>query len=137
MDTLRRRVPFKAAEGEEGEEERILDEQEQEELIQVLLGLSLTAQITYLFSSTKQTPLANIFPISPPNNTPIPLSTPVSFALTYALSAVGPTLSLFLGKPWQTTGWWMASLVIAYVTHTESRNGVAEVEGMRYVAPGA
>lgn len=68
---------------------------------------------------------------------------PVSFALTYALSAVGPTLSLFLGKPWQTTGWWMASLVIAYVTHTvveaieESRNGVAEVEGMKYVAPGA
>lgn len=140
----------------------------------------LSRQITYLFSPTKQTPLANVFPITSPNNTPIPLSTvltllsilthlnlllqsrlplllslsrklsstpnavePVSFALTYAVSAVGPALSLFLGKPWQTTGWWTSSLFIAYVTQTvveaieEGRNGVAEVEGMKYVAPGA
>ncbi|KAJ3510586.1 hypothetical protein NMY22_g15937 [Coprinellus aureogranulatus] len=200
MDRLRRRIPFRLQEGDESvEAERVLDEQEQEEvieslrtaneastaqnyqLIQALLGLSLAAQLTYLFTPSKRTLLANVFPIpASADSTPIPLSTlltlvyillhvnllvvcrlpllanlpqqlspnlhaitPLSFGLTYAVSAVGPALALFLGKPWQTTAWWFLTTFIAYVAQTvveaieEGRNGVAEVEGMRYVAPGA
>ncbi|RXW22502.1 hypothetical protein EST38_g3369 [Candolleomyces aberdarensis] len=192
MENLRRRVPFKQSEDELEDQERILDEQEQETvveklrtanahantqyqfMIQVLLGLSMVAQIFYLFTPSKRTPLENIFPVSSPSDSPLPLSTiltliyigvhvnllllcrsplfnlffielvkPLPFDLTYALSAVGPALSLFLQKPWQTTVWWCFNPLIVFITQTvveaieAGNNSVAELEGMRYTAPGA
>ena len=161
-------------------------------MIQVLLGLSVIAcallfvrlsigmlievfsQVFYLFTPTKRTPLANIFPVSGPSDSPLPLSTiltliyigvhtnllllcrsplfnlvfveapkPLPFDMTYAVSAVGPALSLFLQKPWQTTVWWCFCPLAVFITQTvveaieAGNNSVAELEGMRYTAPGA
>lgn len=172
-----------------------MDEQEQEELIEtlrkenevstaqyqllitVLLGLSLSAQLLYLVTPSKRTPIANIFPIAPSHDdSPIPLSTlltlisifvhlsislychyprslfnlilspppkPLPYDQAFALSAVAPALALFLWKPWQTLAWWSLGPCMVYVTYTVVQaielggNGVAELEELRYVAPGA
>ncbi|KAI0076348.1 hypothetical protein K474DRAFT_1684890 [Panus rudis PR-1116 ss-1] len=78
--SIRQRIPFKFSEDATGEEDRILDEQEQEELIQklksesesrttqytltihVLLGLCYILQIIYLFKSSKESPILALFP---------------------------------------------------------------------------
>ncbi|KAF8964402.1 hypothetical protein BDZ97DRAFT_1660267 [Flammula alnicola] len=69
--------------------------------------------------------------------------TPLSYQLLYSLSAVAPTLSLFLLKPWQTTVWWcitpMVVLIVQVVMDAlqQSIQGIADLENMKYTAPGA
>ncbi|KAF9013257.1 hypothetical protein BDQ17DRAFT_1343070 [Cyathus striatus] len=69
--------------------------------------------------------------------------TPISFQLLYALSAVAPTLSIFLHRAWQTTVWWCFTLGIVYVVQISmssiaaGNQSIAELEGMKYRAPGA
>ncbi|KJA21248.1 hypothetical protein HYPSUDRAFT_141085 [Hypholoma sublateritium FD-334 SS-4] len=69
--------------------------------------------------------------------------TPLSYQLLYSLSAVAPTLSLFLRKPWQTTAWWSITLVVIFVVQAvmdaiqQSIQGIADLDNMKYVAPGA
>ncbi|KAF9533145.1 hypothetical protein CPB83DRAFT_845915 [Crepidotus variabilis] len=68
---------------------------------------------------------------------------PLPIELIYSLAAVPPTLSLFLGKPWQTTAWWSITLIMVFVTQNirsniqASNDGIAELEKMKYRAPGA
>ncbi|KAH9480407.1 hypothetical protein JR316_0007005 [Psilocybe cubensis] len=68
---------------------------------------------------------------------------PLSFQLLYSLSAVAPTLCLFLQKPWQITAWWCETGLIVFIVHTvmdaiqQSNQGIAELETMKYTAPGA
>ncbi|KAF9450584.1 hypothetical protein P691DRAFT_665001 [Macrolepiota fuliginosa MF-IS2] len=194
MDTLRRRTTFKFSEQDEGDD-RILDEQEQDELIQnlrkqneqstnqqlifvrILVLLSALLQFIHLLTPTKTNPLFVIFPnetqLSPPT---IPFATgftiisllihlnlailfhpddvrthlqlthnprPLSYGLLYALSAVSPTLSIFLQLPWQITVWWLLTSIIVFVVQTvmdtveSGSQSVSELESMRYVARGA
>lgn len=73
------------------------------------------------------------------NNNPRSLS----YELLYSMSAVPPTLSLFLQKTWQTTVWWCSPALIIFIVQSvmeaiETGNqGVAELESLKYVAPGA
>ncbi|KXN88076.1 hypothetical protein AN958_07535, partial [Leucoagaricus sp. SymC.cos] len=68
---------------------------------------------------------------------------PLSYGMLYALSAVSPTLSLFLHLPWQTTTWWLFTAVIVFIvqnmmdTVESSSQGISELESMRYVSRGA
>jgi len=68
---------------------------------------------------------------------------PLSYGTLYALSAVAPTLSLFLYSPWQTTLWWLLTTVVVFVVHCamntieSSSRGISELESKRYVLRGA
>ncbi len=68
---------------------------------------------------------------------------PLSYSLLYALSAVAPTLSLFLRLPWQTTLWWLLTALIVFVVQTvidaieSGTQSISELESKRYVARGA
>jgi hypothetical protein len=68
---------------------------------------------------------------------------PLSYQLSYALSAVAPTLSLLLQRPWQSTVWWSMTGAVVFTTHSvmsaieEGNKNVSELESMKYVAPGA
>jgi hypothetical protein len=69
--------------------------------------------------------------------------TPLSYRLLYLLCAVAPTLSLFLNKPWQTTVWWCSTLLVVTMVQTvldsvqQNIQGIADLETMKYSAPGA
>ncbi|KAH6912608.1 hypothetical protein BKA70DRAFT_1422182 [Coprinopsis sp. MPI-PUGE-AT-0042] len=191
MESLRRRVPFKQ-DDDEGNETRILDEQEQEQVVedlrsrndssnaqyrlwlQGLLAISALLQLIYLFNPSKDSPLLTLFPPSGPASSPVPLSTlltlislvshgslvmlsrqqthllaqlrlpdGIPFSVLYSISAVGPTLALVLGKPWQTTVWWCFTAAIIFVSQTvleaidAGDHSVAELEAIMYRAPGA
>jgi len=68
---------------------------------------------------------------------------PLSYGMLYALSAVAPTLSLFLYSPWKTTLWWLLTTVVIFVvqcamnTIESSSRGISELESKRYVFRGA
>jgi len=68
---------------------------------------------------------------------------PLSFRMLYCISVVGPSLSLFLNKPWQTTIWWCITPFMVFITQTvldviqSNVEGIAKLEAMRYRAPGA
>lgn len=68
---------------------------------------------------------------------------PLSYQLLYSLSAVAPTLCLFLQKPWQITMWWCTTGLIVFIVQTvvdaiqQSNQGIADLETMKYTAPGA
>jgi len=68
---------------------------------------------------------------------------PLPYQLLYRLSAVAPTLSLFLQKPWQTTVWWCITPLMVYLNQTfmdafqQSIQGIADLEQLKYTAPGA
>ncbi|KIM43219.1 hypothetical protein M413DRAFT_26388 [Hebeloma cylindrosporum] len=68
---------------------------------------------------------------------------PLPYQLLYTLSAVAPTLSLFLQKPWQITVWWCITPLMVYLNQTvmdafqQSIQGIADLEQMKYTAPGA
>lgn len=73
----------------------------------------------------------------------IQLPYPLSFGRTYTLSAVAPTLCLFIGHTWQKTSWWFITPAMVYIVHAvktsifEANKGVSELEGLKYCAPGA
>ena len=91
MESLRRRIPFK--QDDESHEDRVLDEQEQEAvvealrssnassnaqyrvLLQILLATSALLQLVCLFSSSNASPLFSVFPDASQDMTPIPLAT--------------------------------------------------------------
>ena len=192
MDSLRRRVPFKASNDDDSEENdsRILDEQEQETLIRTLrdsnntssrqhvlaLRTILTLSLFLQLLSFRDNPLSVIVPPATPgpsSSIPLPglftiLSLlvhinlaflafmdyikprfhtshvhPISYQLSYALSAVAPTLSLFLRRPWQSTIWWGLTTTVVFTAQSimesinEGNKDISELESMKYVAFGA
>jgi len=68
---------------------------------------------------------------------------PLSYGMLYTLSAVAPTLSLFLGSPWQTTVWWLVTTMVIFVVQSamdtieSSSRSISELESKRYVSRGA
>lgn len=68
---------------------------------------------------------------------------PLSYGMLYVLSAVSPTLSVFLHLPWQVTAWWLFTSVIVFVVQSvmdtieSGTQGISELESMRYVSRGA
>jgi hypothetical protein len=67
---------------------------------------------------------------------------PLSYSLSYALSAVAPSLSLFLARSWQATAWAALPLLAVALTHSvhstlqEGDEALAELETLQYRAPG-
>lgn len=67
---------------------------------------------------------------------------PVPYQLLYIISAVAPTLSLFLRRSWQSTAWWSLTIAMVFIVHTltgsieRGNESIAELETMKYVAPG-
>lgn len=61
----------------------------------------------------------------------------------YPLAAVAPSLSIYLRNPWQVSIWWCTTFTMVYLTQfildtIEDQNyQVAQLEGLRYRAPGA
>lgn len=68
---------------------------------------------------------------------------PIPYQLLYVISAVAPTLSLFLRRSWQSTAWWSLTAAVVFTVHTvtgsidRGNESIAELETMKYVAPGA
>ncbi|KAI0754993.1 hypothetical protein C8Q80DRAFT_1142322 [Daedaleopsis nitida] len=108
---VRQRVPFRFS--EDGEDDgRILDEQEQEEVIgrlrkenedsnaayhialQIVIGLSFIIHVLFLFSGSKLSPLANVLP-GPPPTAAVPFAT----ALTLLQLLIHLNLSLYSLPP--------------------------------------
>ncbi|KAF5360907.1 hypothetical protein D9756_004897 [Leucocoprinus leucothites] len=195
MDPLRRRTTFKFSEDEDVDQERILDEQEQDQVIKklreqserskeqqfifvrILVLLSAVLQFIQLLTPTNSNPVLIIFPEDTPSpRSTIPFATgftllalfihlnlailfhpdevrthlqlthnpkPLSYGMLYALSAVSPTLSLFLRLSWQTTAWWLFTTVIVFVVQSamdtveSSTRDISELESIRYVSKGA
>ena len=73
----------------------------------------------------------------------IHLPSPLSFSLTYALSAVAPTLCLFIGHTWKTMLWWCITPAMVYTIQAvkisiyEARESISTLEGLKFRAPGA
>lgn len=73
----------------------------------------------------------------------IHLPSPLSFSLTYALSAVAPTLSLFIGHTWKIMLWWCITPAMVYTIQAvtlsiyEARESISTLEGLKFRAPGA
>ncbi|KAF8743733.1 hypothetical protein AX14_000704 [Amanita brunnescens Koide BX004] len=73
----------------------------------------------------------------------IQLPSPLSFSLTYALSAVAPTLCLFIGHTWKTMLWWCIAPAMVYAVQVvkmsiyEANESISTLEGLKYRAPGA
>jgi len=71
------------------------------------------------------------------------LPSPLPFGLTYSLSAVPPTLCLFVGHSWQTTLWWCITPVMVYAIQAvkmsvyEVNETISRLESLKYRAPGA
>lgn len=69
--------------------------------------------------------------------------TPLSYLPLFGISAISPCLSILLGRSWLTIAWWSVAGGVVWVAYSVQRwieNGnqsIAELEGMKYVAPGA
>ena len=67
----------------------------------------------------------------------------LSFSMLYCLSAVAPTFSLYLTKPWQTIIWWSITPFMVFVVQTilgsiqSSSDDIICLESLKYTAPGA
>ncbi|KAG5636188.1 hypothetical protein H0H81_008894 [Sphagnurus paluster] len=68
---------------------------------------------------------------------------PIPYQLSYAVTAVPPTLSMFLRRSWQSTTWWGLTMGVVFTVQTvtksidEGNESISELESLRYVAPGA
>ncbi|KAF7314279.1 hypothetical protein MKEN_00900500 [Mycena kentingensis (nom. inval.)] len=183
--SLRQRIPFRAADDDDGR--HVLDETEQEELIEtlrnqnsqsshqaiilldVVLACATLLQVVFLLKDPKQSPLFALFPPSSwdampapvlltilafllhanlvlhvhPTLIPASMPLPLSYATSYALALVAPTLSIFLGRVWQTTAWTFAPAAVVGLVHSvhstlrEGDAALAELETLKYNAPGA
>jgi len=141
-------------------------------LLDGVLVFSALLQIVYLLKDSKASPLLAVFPASTPEpNPPCPTSfailalalhanlalllhpelalslhptipLPLSYSLSYGLTAVAPSLSLFLARSWQTTAWAALPLLVVGLTHSvhstlqEGDEALAELQSLRYHAPG-
>ncbi|KAJ6508723.1 hypothetical protein C8R45DRAFT_968465 [Mycena sanguinolenta] len=67
---------------------------------------------------------------------------PLSYSLSYLLSAVAPSLSVFLARSWQAIAWAALPLLVVGLTHSvhstlrEGDEALAELETLQYRAPG-
>jgi len=67
----------------------------------------------------------------------------LSFSMLYCLSAVAPTFSLYLTKPWQIIIWWSITPFMVFVVQTilgsiqSSSDDIICLESLKYTAPGA
>ncbi|TFK40807.1 hypothetical protein BDQ12DRAFT_734000 [Crucibulum laeve] len=99
----------------------------------IMLSLFVHLNLAFLFHPNEIRMLLQL------NQNPSPLS----YELLYTLSAVPPTLSAFLWRPWQTTLWWCFTPMIVFIVHTvmsaidNGNESIADLETMKYVAPGA
>ncbi|KAL4080753.1 hypothetical protein J3A83DRAFT_4202202 [Scleroderma citrinum] len=194
-DVLRKRIPFafKSEDSLDGNDQVVLDEQEQAELIeeikehnaasnkqnrtalQAMLGLSGLLHVVYSLSD-RRSPLFSVFPSSShdqPADAPIAFSgilvyiailihvnlslivhpyhviiagwtiRPIGFIETFVWATIGPIISIYLRKAWQTTIWWCVSAImtgIVYAVHgwiQKVDEDVVELEKLQYKAPGA
>jgi hypothetical protein len=66
-----------------------------------------------------------------------------SYQTLFGLSVVAPCLCFFLGRELITVTWWGAATGVVWLAHTVQRwidmesESISELEGMKYVAPGA
>jgi hypothetical protein len=68
---------------------------------------------------------------------------PLPYPAMYTFSAIAPVLSVLSGRAWQTTVWWSLTGALVSVVQTvqesiiQGNQSVAELEKLKYVAPGA
>lgn len=68
---------------------------------------------------------------------------PLSYALSYTLSAIAPTLCFVFGRSWTTTAWWCVTATMIFAVQTmqtsidRGAESLTELEKMKYTAPGA
>ncbi|KAJ7134661.1 hypothetical protein C8R44DRAFT_870267 [Mycena epipterygia] len=136
-------------------------------VLDVVLVFSALLQLVYLLKDSKASPLLALFPVrdAPDPDPPIPypgiftllalalhanlalhlhphIYAPLSYSLVYALAAVAPTLSLFLGRSWQATVWAAFPALVVALTHSvhstlqEGDVALTELESLKYRAPG-
>ncbi|CAK5284179.1 unnamed protein product [Mycena citricolor] len=76
------------------------------------------------------------------NSTPLPVAIPLSYPLTFSLAAVPPTFCLFLHHAWQANAWAASPFIVVTLIHSvhetlsEGSEALAELESLRYRAPG-
>jgi hypothetical protein len=69
--------------------------------------------------------------------------TPFSYLPLCCLSAVSPCMSILLGRNWLTVAWWSVTGGVVWLAHSvqcwidKGDRSIMELEGMKYVAPGA
>ena len=67
----------------------------------------------------------------------------LSFPLLFCLSMIAPCVSILLGHDWVTVTWWSVAAAVVWLVHTVQRwidgeaESISELEGLKYVAPGA
>ena len=67
----------------------------------------------------------------------------VSYQLLYSISVLAPTMSLFFEIPWKVGIWWSYTPLVVFAVHRVTNNieiidrEIANLEGMKYKAPGA
>lgn len=173
MQALRRRIPFAVEDGS-GDDPRVLDEQEQDELIHQLRTRAHRTNTHYIFAAylllslSTIAHLINAFTRSPPalltflslvahlnlflyifpsrirsGRNEFHLPSPLPFGFTYSLSAVAPTLSLFIGHSWKTVVWWCITPAMVYTIQVvkmsvyEINESISTLERLKYRSPGA
>jgi len=68
--------------------------------------------------------------------------TPLSYNVSFGLSAVSPIISLLSGKMWQTTAWWCTAALLTWVVHAVNRwiiqehESISELERLKYTSAG-
>lgn len=69
--------------------------------------------------------------------------TPVSYRFLYSISVLAPTTSLFFEIPWKVAIWWSYTPLVVFAVHRVTNSienidrEIANLEGMKYKAPGA
>jgi hypothetical protein len=78
-----------------------------------------------------------------PNRSTWTKITPLSYLPLFGLSAISPCLGILLGRSWLTVAWWSVAGEVVWVAHRVQRwidkgdQSITELEGMKYLAPGA
>ena len=69
--------------------------------------------------------------------------TPLSYRFLYSISVLAPAASLFFEIPWRVAIWWSYTPLVVFAVHRVTNNiesidrEIANLEGMKYKAPGA
>ncbi|KAG2066485.1 hypothetical protein BDR04DRAFT_1106678, partial [Suillus decipiens] len=130
--------------------------------LQITLALSFLLHIIYIFSGYNS-PLIVVFPPAGRQESPLhssPVLTllaillhanaalrthprnlvlakrrvmPLSYNVTFGLSAISPTISILSGKTWQTTAWWCTTAFLTWI----EQESISELERMKYISAGA
>ncbi|KAG2010261.1 hypothetical protein CC2G_013099 [Coprinopsis cinerea AmutBmut pab1-1] len=86
---------------------------------------------------------ANLLVLSDIPNGILQSSQALPLKFLYPVAAIAPSLSIYLRNPWQVSIWWCTTFTMVYLTQfildtIEDQNyQVAQLEGLRYRAPGA